>query len=148
MTAHETPRRYTIGEAVKMLGCDRVTLSDWLEKEHMHAELDPRDKRSKLLTRDQLRVLARIHGKEIHDEVPTTPRLTGVQRDMLARIERNEKQTALLSATLGTAMEIVREVADGDVYRDVRGSMLVVSEPDALLAKARALLSGKGEQGE
>lgn len=38
------------------------------------------------------------------------------------------------------AMAVARAVADGEVYHDSKGGMLMVAAPDALLAKARALL--------
>ena len=38
-------------------------------------------------------------------------------------------------------VEIARAVADGEVYEDSIGGMLIVASPDALLAKARALFS-------
>lgn len=137
MAKNETARRYTIGQAVYLLDCDRVTLMDWLQKENMQAMPDPRDKRSKLLTREQLLELARVHGKTLHDDTANTPRLTGVQRDMLTRIQRNEKDIAGLKV----ALEIVQAVAElesttfpgdwnGYDYDDVK----------EIVIKARALL--------
>ena len=96
-------QRYTIGEAVSLLDVDRVTLARWLEVERMQSQSDPRDKRIKYLTREQLLELARIHGKVIRDETSIGPRLTGVQRDMLARIQRNEEEIAQLKRHLRLA---------------------------------------------
>src|SRR5579859_530481 len=45
-----------------------------------------------------------------------------------------------LLATVEAYREIVQVVADGEVYHDSKGGMLMVSAPDALLTKARALL--------
>lgn len=43
------------------------------------------------------------------------------------------------------AMAVARAVADGEVYHDSKGGMLMVAAPDALLAKARALLKELSE---
>lgn len=57
--------------------------------------------------------------------------------DLRREVERRRAREAALAA-------LAREVADGDVYHDSKGGMLVVAAPDALLAKARALLAGEG----
>lgn len=91
---------YTIGEAVSLLDIDRVTLADWLAKENMVALPDPRDKRSKLLKREQLVELARVHNRAIRDETSIGPRLTGVQRDLVARLQHVEEEVAMLKHAL------------------------------------------------
>ena len=87
-------QRYTIGEAVSLLDVDRVTLARWLAVENMTPQNDPRDKRIRYLTREQILELARIHGKIIRDETSIGPRLTGMQREMLARIQHLEEVAA------------------------------------------------------
>lgn len=93
-------QRYTIGEAVSLLDVDRVTLQDWLGKEKMRAMPDPRDKRSKLLTRDQILELARVHGKVIRDETSIGPHLTGVQRELVERVRHLEEVASGIVARL------------------------------------------------
>lgn len=99
---------YTIGEAVSLLDVDRVTLADWLAKEHMVALPDPRDKRSKLLKREQLVELARVHNRVIRDETSIGPRLTGVQRDLVARNQHLEEMVAALSQRIATLERLLR----------------------------------------
>ncbi len=90
-------QRWSISESCALLDIDRVTLMRWMALEGIVAGTDPRDKRYKYLTREQLHHLAHEHGRTIRDETSIGPRLSGVQRDMLARIQQLEEQVALLA---------------------------------------------------
>lgn len=50
-------------------------------------------------------------------------------------------ENELLQAQNDAMREIVRATADADVYHDSRGGMLIVSQPDQLVEKARQLLN-------
>ena len=56
----------------------------------------------------------------------------------VARLRAKGKREAAL-------VEIAQAVADGEVYHDSKGGMLIVATPDAFVAKARALLATEGD---
>ena len=89
-------QRFSISESCALLDIDRVTLMRWMALEGIVAASDPRDKRYKYLSREQVLHLAHEHGRTIRDETSIGPRLSGVQRDMLARIQQLEEQIATL----------------------------------------------------
>lgn len=67
----------------------------------------------------------------------TTDLLTHAYADMQELFSEIER--------LRAREEVLREVADGDVYHDSKGGMLIVAAPDALLAKVRALLGDEAQ---
>ena len=89
-------QRFSITESTALLDIDRVTLMRWLRLDAIQPVLDPRDRRYKYLSREQLNFLAREHGRVIRDETSIGPRLSRVQQDMLARIQQLEEDVALL----------------------------------------------------
>jgi hypothetical protein len=92
---------FTITECCALLDIDHVTLTRWLRLEGMHPLDDPRDKRYKVLTRAMLLTLARAHNRAIRDETSIGPRLTGFQRELLARVQALEEQVAELRRAAG-----------------------------------------------
>ena len=50
-------------------------------------------------------------------------------------------EVARLRAREAALREIAQAVADGEVYHDSKGGMLIIATPDALVTKARALVS-------
>jgi hypothetical protein len=91
-------QRFSISESCALLDIDRVTLSRWLAAEGMRPQPDPRDKRFKYLSREQLLTLARAHDRAIREDMSVSgPRLTVVQREMLARIQALEERIAELA---------------------------------------------------
>ena len=57
---------------------------------------------------------------------------------LLAEVARLRTREAAL-------VEVAQAVADGEVYHDSKGGMLIVATPDAFVAKARALLATEGD---
>lgn len=66
--------------------------------------------------------------------------------DLLPSASQAKADIRALLDERAALLAVARVVADGEVYEDSIGGMLIVASPDALLAKARALLAGKGEK--
>lgn len=70
------------------------------------------------------------------------PRLVGAVERLLEAsvIPAGYFDTSKLLTEVKALREVAQVVADGEVYHDSKGGMLMVASPDALLAKARALV--------
>lgn len=96
------PQQFTIGESCILLNVDRVTLKRWLDIENMTPHIDPRDKRVKYLTREDLDRLAAQHNRSVRDELQALG-LTGAQREMQAQLQQLMAEVRDLRARQGIA---------------------------------------------
>ena len=106
---------YSIAEAANLLDVSPLTLRAWLSDAEITPEASPADKRSRMLTREQIEQLAREHKREVvfpgshlRSEEKESGALPDLRRQVAfleSKIERQDQSYK----SLETVVELLRE---------------------------------------
>ena len=118
-------RSYNVTQTLALLKVDPKTFARWLKKERidLSEQINPADPREKLLTDEQILLLAQKHGRTVHfpaleqsegakDSVTLATlneRLSALEQVIARRLDQVEEQVRTLIADLEQAIPSPRE---------------------------------------
>lgn len=89
---------FTIQEAQDLLGVDQKTLRKWMKRSEIEPIQDAVDQRRRLINEDQLKLLARVHRRDLR--LDSSSGLAATVRTLQHQVSQLQQQVTALNGQL------------------------------------------------